>query len=518
MLQYSFPYSTLINFIVFALLGLYALRYRKRPGGAYFVGMTLLLAFNAFAGIMELTSASFETKLFWRNLQQIPLLLSPIACLGLVLDLTGMKRTKRDTILKLITIPAVVYLILIFTDSYHHLMRVNVTLEPFGQTERIRVQSTSLSIFFLVTARIIGLLTLAVMLLHLRKVSRFYRNQHLLVMVALLFPYVFTLLSYISDVQISVSLSTIPMGILLFYALFQYKLLRVRPLAKEKVFEVIQDGILVVDPHGLIADVNPAGLRIWWELAEGELNRVHGEKLEESLSNYPELLSLYKLGEQAAIRLQIRQRHYSVSLLPIMEEGISAGTLLLFADITDRHHYESDLLKRATMDGLTQVYNRQHVMEMTEEALSDMEPETAALALMLLDIDYFKSINDTYGHHVGDQVLEQFALVLKREAQDKGLVGRMGGEEFAVVLPGYEPESAYPVAETIRKAVEGQAIRPEGLQEPIHITVSIGIAGTKRASSTFKELYQQADEALYEAKKQGRNRTIGKEGLDEARG
>ncbi|EOU0409374.1 diguanylate cyclase, partial [Shigella sonnei] len=131
------------------------------------------------------------------------------------------------------------------------------------------------------------------------------------------------------------------------------------------------------------------------------------------------------------------------------------------------------------------------------------------LTVMLLDIDYFKSINDNYGHECGDKVLSVFARHIQKIVGDKGLVARMGGEEFAVAVPSVNPVDGLLMAEKIRKGVELQPFTWQ--QKTLYLTVSIGV-GSGRASyrtltDDFNKLMVEADTCLYRSKKDGRNRT-----------
>ncbi|EMB0494760.1 diguanylate cyclase [Escherichia coli] len=161
---------------------------------------------------------------------------------------------------------------------------------------------------------------------------------------------------------------------------------------------------------------------------------------------------------------------------------------------------------RADFDFLTQVYSRSGLYE----ALKSLSlKQTQHLTVMLLDIDYFKSINDNYGHEYGDKVLSVFARHIQKIVGDKGLVARMGGEEFAVAVPSVNPVDGLLMAEKIRKGVELQPFTWQ--QKTLYLTVSIGV-GSGRASyrtltDDFNKLMVEADTCLYRSKKDGRNRT-----------
>lgn len=161
---------------------------------------------------------------------------------------------------------------------------------------------------------------------------------------------------------------------------------------------------------------------------------------------------------------------------------------------------------RADFDFLTQVYSRSGLYE----ALKRVEyPASQHMTVMLLDIDYFKSINDNHGHECGDRVLSVFARHLQHIVGDRGLVARMGGEEFVVVMPTTHPAEGMQLAETIRKAVSLQPFAWQ--QQNIYLTVSIGLGNGRIATHSLTDLFNtlmtEADACLYRSKNEGRNRT-----------
>lgn len=150
-------------------------------------------------------------------------------------------------------------------------------------------------------------------------------------------------------------------------------------------------------------------------------------------------------------------------------------------------------------DALTGLPNRR----MMDELLQRWEEETVPYAAIMLDIDKFKLINDTYGHHTGDKVLMFLAEHLQREKRDQDMYCRYGGEEFVLLLPETDLAHAYSIGEQVRKSIEG-ALSPNGLR----VTVSLGVSATELVKAQSKSVLETADEALYEAKQTGRNRTV----------
>ncbi|WP_186406269.1 GGDEF domain-containing response regulator [Candidatus Accumulibacter aalborgensis] len=162
------------------------------------------------------------------------------------------------------------------------------------------------------------------------------------------------------------------------------------------------------------------------------------------------------------------------------------------------------LLRDALTDTLTQLPNRRHGLDFLASEWTFAQGNALPMACLLLDIDHFKRINDTYGHAAGDAVLQQLADLLKRASRAEDLVFRYGGEEFAAVLPKANIHTALQIAERIRALVEKYDFLWQSRSIPL--TVSIGLATLKSAETTSQALIQAADAALYQAKNGGRNR------------
>ena len=182
------------------------------------------------------------------------------------------------------------------------------------------------------------------------------------------------------------------------------------------------------------------------------------------------------------------------------------AVLSSFIDITEQKATEARLKELASVDPLTGVANLRYFMERAQYDLARIWRYGGALSLMLLDVDHFKRVNDSFGHAAGDQVLRGMAAVCRETLRDSDLVGRIGGEEFAIVLPETPVDGAVGVAERIRHLVEDAHFGYD--DKLIDVTVSIGVAGCGREGETVEELMKRADVALYDAKRSGRNRVI----------
>lgn len=158
-------------------------------------------------------------------------------------------------------------------------------------------------------------------------------------------------------------------------------------------------------------------------------------------------------------------------------------------------------------DGLTGLYNHRHVHELLREEHERSKRSGVAIAVVMLDLDRFKMLNDTHGHPTGDVVLAETARILRENAREIDMIGRYGGEEFIAILPGTDEDAAVLFAERVRSAVENHTFRDEDVE--VRMTLSAGVAAGRGSEfSQPDELIKRADRALYKAKDSGRNLVI----------
>lgn len=175
---------------------------------------------------------------------------------------------------------------------------------------------------------------------------------------------------------------------------------------------------------------------------------------------------------------------------------------ILLSKIYELSIARQELIQISREDQLTRLLNRRAFFELVTEFERSSAAGSVGLALMIIDVDYFKKINDTFGHQAGDQALKSIADAITSVSPTSSLVARLGGEEFAVVLNSADESEISELAEAIRKSVSDIHFAPNGY--PTHLSVSIGVCiGTSRSS--FNEIFLSADQKLYESKSKGRN-------------
>lgn len=186
-------------------------------------------------------------------------------------------------------------------------------------------------------------------------------------------------------------------------------------------------------------------------------------------------------------------------------KGLSSvgGVLCVFRDVTQKVKREELLIENANTDFLTGFANRRHFALLTRQALYDAQANGEPLSLMLIDLDGFKRVNDTYGHDVGDSVLKEFADRLRQCGRKSDILGRHGGDEFTMLLPQTDGAAATQIAERVRGHMASAAYEADG--KTITWTVSVGVASMGGGIATYGALVKQADLACYAAKQKGRN-------------
>ncbi|WP_166358388.1 GGDEF domain-containing protein [Pseudomonas akapageensis] len=175
-------------------------------------------------------------------------------------------------------------------------------------------------------------------------------------------------------------------------------------------------------------------------------------------------------------------------------------------DITDKKRAEGELQRLATTDVLTQSSNRRHFFDCAHREFALAREQGTPLSFLLLDIDDFKLINDTYGHQEGDQVLQRIAETGKAVLRRGDVFGRIGGEEFAAVFPGCEPQMARQIAERLQREIQRLVFERDG--HTYGVTVSQGLTGLTGQDEVLDSLFSRADKAMYQAKRLGKNQIV----------
>lgn len=231
---------------------------------------------------------------------------------------------------------------------------------------------------------------------------------------------------------------------------------------------------------------------------EEDSERILGE-VQAALDNDESFSVEYGLTRQDGSRIWVWERGRGVE-----EED---GTVVLegiVLDISDRKTLENELEEMATRDPLTGLFNRREMSRVLEEELDRARRYQRPMALLWVDFDHFKDVNDTYGHAAGDSVLRSISRLLLGSVRSVDSIGRFGGEEFVIVLPEMDLEEAQETAERLRRKVAEEP-QPLGNGEAVPLTISVGVAVYPDHGQTASTLCAAADKAMYLAKDRGRN-------------
>ncbi|MGE4290835.1 MAG: PAS domain S-box protein [Desulfovibrio sp.] len=283
--------------------------------------------------------------------------------------------------------------------------------------------------------------------------------------------------------------------------------------------EATLDAMVVADDQGRIVYWNPSATRIFGYLESEAIGcDIHAlvTSPEENIPSPEDLLQFAENGHGTVVgitrELQARRKtgetfpcEITVSSFALDTRWFAVGTI---RDITQRKEYERQLRTLATTDELTNLLNRRAFLELAESELDRAKRYRRPFCLLMLDLDRFKMVNDTYGHDAGDKVLMEVSRAASSALRETDTLGRLGGEEFAAILPETTSESAREVADRLRKAVSAATIQePSAPEGRLGVTISVGIAGYHEDRNSVESILRAADKALYRAKELGRNRT-----------
>jgi len=309
------------------------------------------------------------------------------------------------------------------------------------------------------------------------------------------------------------------MGILIFMHLRGRHRIHASEKQLRAILDTSPDGVVVLDNTGQIQVFNPSAEAMFGYSAAEVLGQhvsmlMDGQDAPHHYFVQPPSISPHYMAKGR----EVRGRRQNGALFPIeiKVSGVDVeGRRLhvgILRDITEQQLAQQKLIQLATRDGLTKVFNRRVLMEFLEEQLLLAIEHQQPLSILMIDADHFKSINDRFGHHVGDQVLIRLAELSHGCVGADGKFGRIGGEEFLAVLPNTDSEQAQVLARKLLHTIAETRVDVGGT-EPLQFTVSMGVASSSKAICTPEDLLKRADMALYRAKEQGRNRYVVADGF-----
>jgi diguanylate cyclase (GGDEF)-like protein/PAS domain S-box-containing protein len=504
---YVLPF--VISTIILFLLAIYSYRSRDRVETAgLFALQNFAMGIWTLSYALELSSTTLEGKIFWAKMKYLGATTGPVLWLVFSLYYTNHKHWLTMPLKLFLACFILFTLAVVFTNELHHWYWTTITIEQ-GLPE---TQSTHGFYFWIYAAGMYLLILASVVIysIYYRTVPVYFRRQSILLVVGTFLPLGIRFLEdfvhfdpflKVDNVILFLLLSAILYAI----AIFGFNVLEIVPIAHNLVVRNINSGIIVLDMLGRVVEINPFAKRLIGRKGEYAI----GKKLDEVLMDWPDIgysSGIVKQHEQEIFLSRDTGFLYVlVQISPIhTERGKIIGHVIVVVDITDRKKAEMELQRIARTDVLTGVTNRRHFFELAEAQFANAQRYNRPLAILLLDVDHFKQINDRYGHLAGDSVLQMVAKECQERLRSGDIFARYGGEEFICLLPEQDQEGALETAERIRLVIE----KTEGFveQQSICVTVSVGVALIQdQLALTLEGLINEADQALYEAKANGRN-------------
>ncbi len=294
-------------------------------------------------------------------------------------------------------------------------------------------------------------------------------------------------------------------GALFGSCLFRFGPFFLAPIARDLVLDTIKDGVIVLDKKSRVVDANRAALKIFPSLVD------HSPGMDGNVFLKPFGIPVTEGESGFSLELEEGTRYYKTTTIPIFDDRVDRGMVVLISDATEATELLTRLGLQASTDELTQIGNRRRFFEHARRELALASRRRSSLSFAMFDLDHFKRINDSFGHAAGDAALVSICRVCQDTLRSTDILCRFGGEEFMIILPDADPQSAEIIVERVRRRIEETPISAE--TGTFSLTASFGLSGSFGPPSRALELYlKDCDTALYRAKDGGRNRVIVHEG------
>jgi len=280
-------------------------------------------------------------------------------------------------------------------------------------------------------------------------------------------------------------------------------LLNVAPVVRDRVVEQLKDPVLVMNHEGVIIDTNQSALRAW-----DAKYALLGSNITKLIASLP-ITDL--VNPQKNFEVTIEGKAYEIASTPLDTTNSKTDIAIVLRDVTERRENISELKSMRTKfermahhDELTGMHNRHFFMERLSEEFDRVRRHGSVMSVLVFDLDKFKRVNDTFGHDIGDTVLIAIADAVNQIKRSTDIACRLGGEEFALLLPETDKIGAINLAQRLRRGIQEYPY-DEAVREELEITASIGVATVTPQTREPETILKIADRALYKAKDGGRN-------------
>ncbi len=474
-----------------------------------FSALVLCISIYLFGYLMIINSDNLQEMIFWNQIQYLGLPF--ISVLWMMVSLLYTKTIyslKMRTALLLFAIPVMTFFIRL-TNPWHQLFYTKMEMRQFfgyyflymerGFWYYVNISYTMLCMLSTVIIYFTG---------YLKNKAGYTKPHFLVFFFASLLPFIGIVLIIFTYAKWSIDYSAliIPVSVLITsYGVLKYDFLEIRTLARETIFENNYTGMVVLGPGKRIIDYNKAAEK-FFEAINISLNHYPIERI---LDREPKLLEIFESENNRDFSLVIdgEERFFEIDAVPLGDQNDGNTRMLKsIRDVTEERKVQEKLKFLATVDSLSGLYNRAEFMNLAKNEFAGAKRNDEELALLIMDLDNFKIINDTFGHAAGDEMIRRMGNIIRTSFRKTDIAGRIGGEEFAVVLKNASLEEAEKIAEEFRETVANRKMI-YGKQE-ISITISIGVVAIRANAhniNDIEDVLKMADDALYKAKSKGRN-------------
>jgi diguanylate cyclase (GGDEF)-like protein len=466
----------------------------------FFTLLMLASSIYALGFLLQHLSFDFSEILQGARVQYLGASFVSPMLLFFIMDFCGLKQRSWLIVSTLIMPLATVILVFTYPFNGIYFGVSSFTTDPMPRM--VFSGSVFRTIYFIYSYSIM-LASLIICIVYRSKRDSLFKKHSIYIIVAMSIPMFGNLLTAflkLFPIDLTSVFASI-MGTILAYTLIFTGVFQVAPLAREEIVENMQDGFILIDPSGGFLDANLTAKRLFpaLEHATTGLQMADMGTILWGLNG--------RLAQEFSVETEAGAKHYRVSADDVMHKGRVICTCVAIYDNTSVRELMDEITQLAEHDGLTNLLNRRSFCRDAEKKCAEILRYGGKAFLMMLDIDHFKKVNDTYGHLAGDEVLRSVSKTLSKRFRKTDLVGRYGGEEFCVFLLMLSEEKAIELAEECRRQIENLSIPFE--DKTIRVTVSIGIAEfLPSQEQALTALISRADAALYEAKSSGRNRVV----------
>ena len=503
----------ILSSIILAGIIIYSFRFRKTEIRQSFIFLMTCALIWSLLFTIENTLTSLEAKLLLAKLELLGITFLPVAWVYLVLDFTGEFRSRK---IKALFLPLPILTnIIVWTNPLHHWYfgspRIIEGIAPFP------VIDLDFQFWFYyvhaVTSYLFMVFALVILFRSMFKMGRIYRIQAGILLVAILLP-------SITDISYVLGLSPVKYynfttavfsisGLLLIWGLFRFRFLDLLPLARDLVIDNLDDGVVILDHKKRLVYSNPAASKNF------HINiKEFGQEIDYSQNSYLQNITMLFKDQRSKTDIEFGKDPVSYYDLRISEvknrSELLIGWVVTSREITERIELFKQVQDLSIRDNLTGIFNRRQFMELGQRELQRLQhsPEQAN-AVIMIDLDNFKRINDSFGHIAGDKALIAFTKTVQEQLREFDLFGRLGGEEFAIILNDVNKDQAFAITERLRNNVE--ALNISYGDAVLKITASFGVISSlniKTDDLKIEKMLHLADQALYQAKQTGRNRVM----------